>query len=358
MKLAIGSTIARLRRERGLTQEQLAAAVGVSSAAVSKWESAGAYPDITLISPIARFLGTSADALLGFVPDLSPDQVMDITRRCAAAFEGAQAAEGLRMCRDYLREYPNSHFLKFRLGSLLPAYLPRFEADADRGEIYALAKELLEDARKSPEGRVSQAAALVLAGLLTAEDPDRAEALLKELPRQEVSPDMMLASIYLRKGDLPAAKKSCAQLLYEKMNDANLCLMNLYTIAKQEEDLDRALEVLHIQRALLAAAGLEQAHLPNHLLTLAECHVLRAEEDSALDVLEELARFLPQWKNLPQALRESVLFRDGDFVSAVYSPDYVKKNLAAVLRLDPAFAPLCSHPRFAAVQSALEQAVR
>ncbi|MZL81415.1 helix-turn-helix domain-containing protein [Bittarella massiliensis] len=38
MELKIGETILRLRRERGLTQEQLAAAVGVSPPAVSKWE--------------------------------------------------------------------------------------------------------------------------------------------------------------------------------------------------------------------------------------------------------------------------------------------------------------------------------
>ena len=38
MKLSIGTNIQRLRRARGLTQEQLADAVGVSAAAVSKWE--------------------------------------------------------------------------------------------------------------------------------------------------------------------------------------------------------------------------------------------------------------------------------------------------------------------------------
>ena len=41
MELKIGETILRLRRERGLTQEQLAVAVGVSPPAVSKWERGG-----------------------------------------------------------------------------------------------------------------------------------------------------------------------------------------------------------------------------------------------------------------------------------------------------------------------------
>ncbi len=43
MKLSIGANIQRLRRSRGLTQEQLADAIGVSAAAVSKWETGISY---------------------------------------------------------------------------------------------------------------------------------------------------------------------------------------------------------------------------------------------------------------------------------------------------------------------------
>ncbi|WP_262397414.1 helix-turn-helix domain-containing protein [Zongyangia hominis] len=354
MILAIGSTIARLRKERGLTQEQLASAVGVSAAAVSKWESAGAYPDITLISPIARFLGTTADALLGFVPDLTAEEVMERSRRCAQVFEEESAEAGLALCRSYLREYPNSHFLKFRLAGLLPVYLPQCKEEAQRQEMFALAKELLSDARESDDAKVSQSATLLLASLLTAEEPERAEALLGELPRQEANPDMMLIGIYLSKGDLTAAKKACGQLLYARLSDANLCLMSLYTIAKREEDWDRALVLLQKQRELLTCVGLTETSLPNHLLTLAECHALRGEEEKSLAALEELAAFLPQWGDLLAALEENPLFDGCEFTSAVFSPDYVKKNLASVLRLNPAFSTLSHHPRFLAVQQALD----
>ena len=57
-------TIKRLREERGLTQRQLADALGVTDKAVSKWESGRGLPDITLVEPLARELGVSVAELL------------------------------------------------------------------------------------------------------------------------------------------------------------------------------------------------------------------------------------------------------------------------------------------------------
>ena len=54
-----GATIKALREKKGITQTQLADTVGVSSKAVSKWETAKGLPDITLIEPLAKALGVS-----------------------------------------------------------------------------------------------------------------------------------------------------------------------------------------------------------------------------------------------------------------------------------------------------------
>ena len=59
-----GALISALRRERGLTQKELAALLGVSDKAVSKWERGECFPDITLIPPLAACLGVSPDELL------------------------------------------------------------------------------------------------------------------------------------------------------------------------------------------------------------------------------------------------------------------------------------------------------
>ena len=60
----IGKQIASLRKEKGITQDELAQYVGVSVQAVSKWENGGA-PDIELLPKIADFFSTTIDALFG-----------------------------------------------------------------------------------------------------------------------------------------------------------------------------------------------------------------------------------------------------------------------------------------------------
>lgn len=59
-----GSTIKKLREEKGITQLQLAEKIGVSSKAVSKWETAKGLPDISLIEPLGRALGASVMELM------------------------------------------------------------------------------------------------------------------------------------------------------------------------------------------------------------------------------------------------------------------------------------------------------
>ena len=61
----IGENIKRYRLKKGMTQEQLANAVGVSNQAVSKWECDGSIPDGLLLAPIADALGITIDSIFG-----------------------------------------------------------------------------------------------------------------------------------------------------------------------------------------------------------------------------------------------------------------------------------------------------
>ncbi len=63
--MTIGNTIAALRKEKGMTQETLANALGVTNQAVSKWESEQSCPDIALLPGIADLFGVSLDHLFG-----------------------------------------------------------------------------------------------------------------------------------------------------------------------------------------------------------------------------------------------------------------------------------------------------
>ena len=65
MKLSIGENIRRLRKEAGLTQEQLAEKLGVSYQSVSRWELGVTYPDMEILPALAGLFSVSADILLG-----------------------------------------------------------------------------------------------------------------------------------------------------------------------------------------------------------------------------------------------------------------------------------------------------
>lgn len=54
-----------LRKDKQITQEQAAEVFGVSPQAISRWENASSYPDITLLPAIASYFETTVDELLG-----------------------------------------------------------------------------------------------------------------------------------------------------------------------------------------------------------------------------------------------------------------------------------------------------
>ena len=64
MNETIGNRIQKFRKEKGLTQEELAEKLGVSAQAVSKWENDASCPDISLLPQLCRILGITTDELL------------------------------------------------------------------------------------------------------------------------------------------------------------------------------------------------------------------------------------------------------------------------------------------------------
>lgn len=72
MENTLGKRIGMLRREKGLKQEDLAEALGVSAQAVSKWENDQTCPDISLLPKLAKLLGVTVDLLLSGEQELKP----------------------------------------------------------------------------------------------------------------------------------------------------------------------------------------------------------------------------------------------------------------------------------------------
>ena len=75
MKETMGQIIRRLRKERNLTQEELAEQLGVTFQAVSKWENAKAAPDVTFLPCMAEVFECSIDDLFSYLPKIKREDL-------------------------------------------------------------------------------------------------------------------------------------------------------------------------------------------------------------------------------------------------------------------------------------------
>ena len=73
--LQFADNLTRLRREKKVTQEELADFIGVTKASVSKWETRQSLPDILILPQLASFFNVTVDELLGYSPQLSKEQI-------------------------------------------------------------------------------------------------------------------------------------------------------------------------------------------------------------------------------------------------------------------------------------------
>lgn len=94
--MSLSENIKRLRQEKNLTQEQLAAKLGVSAQAVSKWETSETYPDGTLLVPLAQELDVSLDVLF----DNNSVSMADISSRIMSLIYNTKAKERFNVARD------------------------------------------------------------------------------------------------------------------------------------------------------------------------------------------------------------------------------------------------------------------
>ena len=107
----IGTNIKKLRRERDITQEQLAEYLNISVSSISQWECGKTTPDISLLAPLANIFEVSADLILGIDVDMKEKRIEEIYTSAyndSAAGYRERAAETLR---KGLAEYPDSYKL-------------------------------------------------------------------------------------------------------------------------------------------------------------------------------------------------------------------------------------------------------
>ncbi|MBQ8210561.1 MAG: helix-turn-helix transcriptional regulator [Clostridia bacterium] len=193
----IGNKIRELRKQRGITQEQLAENVGVSFQAVSKWENNIALPDITLAPVLASYFCISMDELFDFSLKEIEYEVEKIVQK-AYEFRESNPCESKRILDEGLKKYPENDIL---LNNLL--YVMNYTQKPD-GTI-TLATKLIE---KTTQDEVKYDALRFLAYAYKAKgDLKSAKAAIEQIPEIYFTKLTELAYLMSGKEKFDAAEK-------------------------------------------------------------------------------------------------------------------------------------------------------
>lgn len=120
--MKIGEVIRKYRKEKRLTQEDMASRLGVTAPAVNKWERGNTMPDIALLAPIARLLDISLDELLSFHSELTSDEIQRYVQDTESMFSVHPYHDVLLRTKELICKYPNSDILIHNLVSLMDNY--------------------------------------------------------------------------------------------------------------------------------------------------------------------------------------------------------------------------------------------
>ncbi len=117
-EINIGKNLAQMRREKGITQDELAQYFDVSKAAVSKWETGTSYPDIALLPQLAAYFNISVDELLGYQPQMTKEDIRKLYHQLAVDFAEKPYDEVMEKCEKIIRKYFSCYSLLVQMGAL------------------------------------------------------------------------------------------------------------------------------------------------------------------------------------------------------------------------------------------------
>ena len=115
--MSIGTTIKRLRRERDMTQEQLADYLGITANAVSQWECDRTAPDISQLPLLVRIFNVSADELLGINLADKEHEIEELHDKIYELAQIGRFREAFELSRSAHKQYPDSYDLMYAYAS-------------------------------------------------------------------------------------------------------------------------------------------------------------------------------------------------------------------------------------------------
>lgn len=146
--MSIGTTIKRLRRERNITQEQLAEYLNISTGAISQWETDRTAPDLSQLPALCHVFDVTADTLLGIDIEKNNEIIEEYLDKaheeeCCGKFENSVA-----LLRKAIRDFPKSYKIMQRLANAMVCIYSR-KGVKEYDEVFELCNRILAECTDS-----------------------------------------------------------------------------------------------------------------------------------------------------------------------------------------------------------------
>ncbi|MCL2570791.1 MAG: helix-turn-helix domain-containing protein [Defluviitaleaceae bacterium] len=222
-QINLSRTIIVKRREKGITQDQLAQFIGVTKASVSKWETGQSYPDITLLPQLAAYFNISIDELMGYEPQMAEDDIRKLYKELSLEFTSKPFEEVMTRCRDIVKKYYSCFPLLLQMGILYLNYgyytITGLD-DNDKTRIVKEAKELFLRVRaqsQDPELRHITLHMLATCELLLG-NPKEVISIFKDTRKLvPATNEVLLSQAYLMDGKVEEAKTELQNSIYDNI---------------------------------------------------------------------------------------------------------------------------------------------
>ena len=289
-EINIARSIVKMRREKGMTQEDLANYIGVSKASVSKWETGQSYPDITFLPQLATLFNISIDELMGYEPQMSKEDIRKLYVKLSADFASKPFDEVLNSCREIAKKYFSCFHLLFHIGLLLVNNSTESGDKEKTLSVLAEAKELFvrvktesEDAELVQLSICMEAYCALMMG-----NPNEVIELLEGTRKKIISNETLLASAYQMVGKSNEAKMILQVAIYQHMCNLFKALTDyLILCTDNPEQFDKTLKRAN---DIAEAFDLKKLH-PSFLIMLynvaAQGYMMLGSKERALEILEK-----------------------------------------------------------------------
>ncbi len=363
-ELDIARTLTLRRKEKGITQEELASYIGVSKASVSKWETGQSYPDILFLPQLATYFDITVDELIGYSPQMSRENIKATYYQLTGSFAKDGFDTALAQCHALIKEYRSCYPLLLQVVTL---YLNHAQLAKDPAGTTALLDEaagLCQRVRsESADIALAQQANFMEAAcrILQRRSED-VIALLQGSQHPNVGEDSLLAQAYSLAGEPDRARQTLQVSIYNSLIgllNSLPALANLYA-----DDLDRVEEVATRTYGLIDTFHLENLYVNCGMvyLSFGQTYAAQGKTEQALDCLQTYARLCGTME-FPLALHGDRFFdlvepwlEDLDLgTQAPRDSDVIKNSMLQSVTDNPLFASLGDEPRFKMIVANLKE---